>query len=107
MRNARKAIGSASHRDGQTLGQTGRPRRKPLLKDSKAMSGFAESVAKPVAEKMAANSTGRSVLETVNKISGDALGAAPKKPDNPLNAFVTKLAGGRGRRLWPLDQNRI
>jgi len=50
------------------------------------------TVAKPVAEKLATTQTGRSVLETLNNISGDALGTR-KRPENPLNAFVTKFAG--------------
>ena len=104
VKNAKVAITSATTaiaaRSAAGSGDAGSPNSatpnsKPASGtfDSKAVTSFVTTVAKPVAEKMATTQTGRSVLETLNSISGDALGKAPQRPDNPLNAFVTRLAG--------------
>lgn len=94
---ARKAAGSgdAGPAPESSAAPSGKPAAKPASAafDSVAVTSFVTSVVKPVAEKMATTQTGRSVLQTLNNISGDALGTTPKRSDNPLNAFVAKLAG--------------
>jgi hypothetical protein len=58
--------------------------------DSVAKS-LVTSVAKPMAQKLASTEAGRSLLETIHNISGDALGKSPKRPDSPLTVLL-KLA---------------
>lgn len=103
VKNARVAINSATtaiaarsaaRSGGSGPPGTATPSRKPApgALDTTAVKSIVTSVAKPVAEKMATTQTGRSVLETLNNISGEALGTR-KRSENPLNAFVTKVAG--------------
>lgn len=103
VKNARVAINSATTaieaRRAARSGGSGPPgsavpSRKPAPGplDTMTVKSIVTSVAKPVAEKMATSPTGRSVLETLNNISGEALGTR-KRSESPLNAFVTKIAG--------------
>jgi len=103
VKNARVAINSATTaiaaRSAARSGGSGppgvvAPDRKPApgSLDTTAVKSIVASVAKPVAEKMATTQMGRSVLETLNNISGEALGTR-KRSEDPLNAFVTKIAG--------------
>ena len=50
------------------------------------------SVAKPMAEKLATSEAGRSLLETIHSISGDALGKTPKRPEGAFDTVI-RLAG--------------
>lgn len=90
-RNAARS-GDAGSAPPSYTGGAGKPVAKPASIDSAALANFMTSVAKPVAEKMAKTQAGRSVLETLNNISGQALGTAPKRSDNPAKAFINKLA---------------
>lgn len=56
------------------------------------------SVAKPVAEKMAATDAGRSVLKAINNLSGQALGSSsgpPKKAGAAVASFVGSILAGQ------------
>jgi hypothetical protein len=90
-RNAARS-GDAGSSPASSTASTGKPVAKPDSIDLSALTNFMTSVAKPVAEKMATTQTGRSVLETLNNISGQALGTAPKRSDNPAKAFINRLA---------------
>ena len=68
------------------------------------------SAAKPVAEKMATSSAGRSVLEAINSLSGHALGSSsgpPKKAGAAVASFVNSiLAGQAAQKPQPTQQKR-
>ncbi len=78
-----------------------KPAAKPAsLTESAAVEsiiGSLASMAKPVAERLAASSAGRSVLEAVNSISGQVLGAAgpPKRAGASVSNFVGSILAGQ------------
>jgi hypothetical protein len=92
-KNAARSGDAGSATPPSSTTSAGKPVAKPASIDSAALTNFMTSVAKPVAEKMATTPMGRSVLEMLNNISGQALGTAPKRSDNPAKAFINKLAG--------------
>lgn len=90
LRNAKRvaaSAGGALAKRGVTVPTPGRS-----AFDTATVKSVVTSVAKPVAERLAKNETGRSVLQTISDISTDALGTKRKRPDGPLSSFVTKLA---------------
>ena len=69
--------------------------------DSAAVESIVSSItsaAKPVAEKMAATSAGRSVLEAINSLSGQALDSSsgpPKKAGAAVASFLGSILAGQ------------
>jgi hypothetical protein len=97
VKNAKRAVSSAStamaskgeQRSGGPFSKGPLNRVNPI--DSVAKS-LVTSVAKPMAQKLASTEAGRSLLETIHNISGDALGKTPKRPERALDAVI-RLAG--------------
>lgn len=66
------------------------------LGETVAVESIVTSVAKPLADRLAASSNGRSVLQAINSISGQALGAAPKRGGAAVAGFVGNILAGQG-----------
>jgi hypothetical protein len=124
IKNAKQAItyvsttlaarGAARSDDARSVpADAAGPAAKPVAKpasstlDWAAITHFVSSVAKPVAEKMAGTQAGRSVLQTLNHISGEALGTTPKRSENSAAASITKLAGAAGNLAKTSDRTSV
>lgn len=71
--------------------------RTVSMGETVAVESIVTSVAKPLADRLAASSAGRSVLETINSISGQALGAAaPRRGGAAVAGFVGSILSGQG-----------
>jgi hypothetical protein len=95
-KNAARAVTSASSaigsRGGKDSSAPGAKEPSFLANPIDAVSKtLVTSVAKPMAEKLAKTDAGRSLLETIHSVSGDALGKTSKRPEGALNAVI-KLA---------------
>lgn len=94
---------SRSQGAGQGQNASYQPKVTPL--GTRAPSSAVESVAKPWAEKLAASSAGRSVLEAIHSVTSEALGTAtPQRrttaataADTPQAAYRPEPSGGAGR----------
>lgn len=98
-RSARNSPTPAPSVDGQTtvVPQT---QAKSSIAEAAAVETIVGSVAtaaKPLAEKLAASDAGRSVLQAVNSISGQALGSPgqQRRGGAAMAGFVTNILGGQ------------